>query len=135
MIVADASIILAWAYGEPNAHLATPVLRRIARDGAVVPPIWPMEIANSLELSVLRKRISIVQSDELRADIRQLAIRIEELSVQRIWDDVSALSRMHGLTIYDASYLELAVRQQLPLASFDQQLADAARAAGVPVLP
>ena len=74
MIVADASIILAWAHGEHNANLCIPVLRLIARDGAVVPPIWPMEIANSLELAVLRKRISPTQRDKLLTDIRELAI-------------------------------------------------------------
>ena len=61
--------------------------------------------------------------------------RIEEFSSDRIWGDIARIARKYQLTIYDAQYLELASRVNLPLATFDEQLADAARAAGVPVLP
>ena len=135
MIVADASIILSWAYRETNVHLAEPVLRLIASRGAIVPAIWPMEIANSLELSLLRKRISPEQYWPLLAAIRELDIQVEALVEDRIWDEVASLARRHQLTIYDAQYLETAHRLKLPLATFDNALIAAARAEGVAVLP
>ena len=135
MIVADASIILSWAYRETNVHLAEPVLRLIAAKGAIVPAIWPMEIANSLELSLLRERISSEQYWQLLAAIRELDIQVEPLMEDRIWDDVATLARRHHLTIYDAQYLETASRLRLPLATFDNELIAAARAEGVVVLP
>jgi predicted nucleic acid-binding protein len=135
LIVADASVVLAWAYEEINAELAEDALRVVARQGAIAPAIWPMEIANSLELSLLRKRISLPQYEQILGDIRDLDVEVEELSVNRIWGHVAFLSRKHALTVYDAQYLEMALRLQLPLATFDQQLAAAARAEGIPVLP
>jgi predicted nucleic acid-binding protein len=128
-------VILSWAYQETNAHLAAPLLGLIAREGAIVPAIWPMEIANSLELSVLRRRISSVQYEQLLADIQLLGIEVEETLPDRICRDVAPLARRHQLTIYDAQYLETAIRQKLALATFDEQLASAGRAAGVTVLP
>lgn len=135
MIVIDASAALAWAHKDERTPAVIEIADRAIRYGATVPPIWPIEIANGLEMAVRRGRISVPQRDELFANFRRLKIDIEPPSLDLTWSSIAWIAHGYGLTVYDAAYLELASRRKLPLATLDAQLADAARAAGVEVLP
>lgn len=97
--------------------------------------MWPLEIANGLEMAVRRQRITMADRDETLAILRRLPIEIQAVRREWDWGTVLSLGSYHRLTIYDASYLALALDRNLPLATLDDALAAAARAENVPVLP
>jgi predicted nucleic acid-binding protein len=110
------------------------VLDHLERADAVVPEVWPFEIANSIYVSFAkRKRINEAQIEEHLGALRLLPIRVEH---QSIWEHVSLelLGRKHDLTAYDAAYLDLALRLDLPLATSDEALKRAALACGIKLL-
>ena len=127
--VLDASVAFSWCFpGDPteNTAYSRAVLNRLEQDDAVVPEIWPFEIANSLYISFARRqRITEEQIREYLQDLRDLPIRVER---QDLWSNVSleSLARKHGVTVYDCSYLNLAMRLHLPLATADGPLKRAA---------
>ncbi|MBI4923817.1 MAG: type II toxin-antitoxin system VapC family toxin [Devosia nanyangense] len=110
-------------------------MERVAREGALVPHVWPLEVANGLPMAVRRKRIGGADREEAFSTLRRLPIEIQAVQRENDWGIVLGLAARHDLTIYDASYLALAVERKLPLATLDDALIAAARAAGVPVLP
>ena len=73
--------------------------------------------------------------DETLASLRRMPIKFDHTGHELVWRLVLPLATKNNLTVYDATYLELAIRKGLPLATTDGALADAARAEGVPVLP
>ena len=86
-------------------------------------------------MAVRRRRISQDFRDELLANLRRLRVEVEASQRDLPWFTTVNYADRYELTIYDASYLEVAMRRQLPLATLDKKLAEAARAEGVPVLP
>ena len=135
MIVVDASIALAWSYDDERTEAVLRIFERVAKHGAIAPDIWPLEIANSLQVAVRKTRISRPYRDELLANFRRLAIEIDHQPAVDVWGLVLGLADRHQLTVYDSAYMELALRKKLPLATLDQELAAAARLEGVSVLP
>ncbi len=114
-----------------NTPYSRAVLNRLEQADAVVPEIWPYEIANSIFVAFSRrKRITEEQIGEYLQSLKLLPIRIEH---QDLWTSVSleSLARKHGLAVYDASYLDLARRLGLPLATADEPLKKAAVGSGV----
>lgn len=130
MIVLDASVVIGWAYREAPA-LLDELIRRVADDVACVPAHWTLEVTNTLINSERHGRIRAGERDEMLAAIRLLPIRPDDETWLRAWDQIPALAIQYGLTAYDAAYLELALRLEAPLATLDQDLARAARAAKV----
>lgn len=100
-----------------------------------VPAIWALEIANVLIMAQRRGRISQQEREIMFGNLRVLPIKIEETYLERSLGAVLELAICHGLTSYDAAYLELAQRRGLPLATLDTRLRAACDAAGVAVLP
>jgi predicted nucleic acid-binding protein len=88
-----------------------------------------------MQMAVRRKRISILQRDQLLINFDRLAVEVESPLVSIIRTRVIPLAHQYGLTVYDASYLELAIRRELPLATLDGDLARAANQVGIAVLP
>lgn len=130
MLVIDASVVIGWAYREAPAMLDE-LIRQVADDVACVPAHWALEVTNTLITSERHGRIRASERDEMLAAIRLLPIRPDEETWTRAWDLIPALAVAHRLTAYDAGYLELALRLDATLATLDQDLARAARAAGV----
>lgn len=130
--VLDASTVLEWLLREGRAEEADTLMSRSNIEGAAAPRLMALEVANGLRNRMRRGAFTISDRDAMLKDFVQLEIE---------WDDqadpmeLTQLSDVHGLTIYDATYLALASRLGLPLATFDQRLAQAARSAGVRVLP
>ncbi len=112
----------------PIADLA---LAELGTGSAVVPPIWWYEMRNSLVLNERRGRISFADCIQFLRELNHLQIEVAGLGDG---DEVMDLSRKHGLSVYDAAYLALAIREELPLASLDRPLQAAARSAGVEIL-
>lgn len=115
------------------AQLALAVRDRVLSRGAVVPVIWRLEVANSLAMIRRRGRMTDEAASRALVDLALMPIEPDAETWQRAWSDTLALADSHRLTVYDAAYLELAIRAGLPLATLDRELRDAAAARGVPL--
>lgn len=133
--VLDVSVTMAWCFEDEATPETWAILDRLQDEGAVVPVLWSLEVANVLLLAERRKRTTAAQSTAFIEQLLRLPIRMEERTAQRALREVYALGRCAALTAYDASYLDLAIHSNLPLATTDRALAAAARTAGVAVLP
>lgn len=134
-MVLDCSATLAFLLEDEQTPAIKTVSEAIVQNGAVVPFLWHLEIANSLTVAARRKRIPPAARDQFLRHLRKLDITTDEETHIHAWAATVRLADLHGLTIYDAVYLELAQRRRLPLATLDKALAAAAREAGVTVLP
>jgi predicted nucleic acid-binding protein len=135
-IVLDASMALAWLIVRADgteAALANRAFGEVSANGAEVPALWYAEVANTLLVFERAKRLTEQDSVSYLADLGLLAIAQDDLPCAPMQSRVLDLGRRHGLTAYDAAYLELAMRRAGVLATFDRKLAGAARAAGVRV--
>jgi predicted nucleic acid-binding protein len=132
--VVDASVSMAWCFEDESTPFTDAVLQRLSTDRAQAASIWPYEVANVLLGAERRGRITESQAMRFLELLRALPIRVDEEGTLRAWSDVLALGRAHRLTSYDAAYLELAARNDLPLASQDEQLLRACRDIGVVVI-
>jgi predicted nucleic acid-binding protein len=132
--VVDASLALAWHFEDELSEYADRVLDRLREDRAVVPSIWPLEVANGLLVAERRGRLSPARLARAVDLFQQLPIFVFEVGAQVALGSVLELGRVHGLSAYDAAYLELAMREGLPLATQDDALRVAAERAGVPLV-
>lgn len=135
-LVLDASMALAWQFKRVDPveiALAEKALGDLDSMQAVVPAIWYAEVANSVLRGERQGVISRSQTAYFLNELSQAEIAADEDSPQMHQTTVVDLARMHGLTAYDAAYLELAMRQGVQLATFDRKLAAAARVVGVRV--
>jgi predicted nucleic acid-binding protein len=133
-LVLDASITLAWTLEDEANSAADAVLARVVAQGATVPSVWRLEVANALRTAVRRGRCGESFVDRALGDLAGLEIIVDLETDARAWTDIRRLAREEGLTVYDAAYLELAVRLSASLASADAQLVAAARRQGVDVM-
>ena len=133
--VIDASIALSWCF-EDEATPETDRLFELVRDeGAVVPSLWHLELANVLLQAERRKRISAEDVATRLRLISVLPITTDRETSAKAWQDTLSIARVEGLTIYDAAYLELAIRLGVSLMTKDDQLAKAAKRRGVATRP
>ncbi len=133
-IVVDSSVTLAWAYSDETTPAVSEALRTLVTDGAWVPGIWRLEVANALSVGIRRGRGDAAFLDSTLADLAGLAIREDPDTSLHAWGATIRLAEKHNLTAYDASYLELALRRSIPLASLDRQLRAAATRESISLL-
>jgi predicted nucleic acid-binding protein len=134
-LVLDASVALAWCFPDQSTPGAEKLLDLMADGGkAIVPAIWPFEIANALLTAERRKCLSTAQVTAALRNLTLLPIIVDTMQVESVFGDVLAVARQGQLTEYYAAYLELALREALPLATLDDQLRRAARRAGISVV-
>jgi predicted nucleic acid-binding protein len=133
-LVLDASATLAWLLPEELTGAITEVFDRIADDCAWVPPLWRIEVANSLTVNLRRGRITPLRRSESLVDLQLLTILCDPETDHHLWSRTLELADRHQLTVYDAIYLELALRLKFPLATLDDALRKAAQQEGVPLL-
>ena len=134
LLILDSSATLAWIYGDETTEAIRQVFSAIADDGAVVPALWRLEVANSLTIAIRKRRIDPDFRRAALADLALLDITTDQQTDSRAWTDTLDLADHFRLTVYDAAYLELARRRALPLATLDQELRAAATATGVTLL-
>jgi predicted nucleic acid-binding protein len=132
--VVDCSIAMAWLFHDEATPKTAALLNRLATETALVPAWWFIEITNVLALAERKGRITPAQSDAFVADLGKLGIERDDEAPGRAFTHLLALCRTHGLTSYDAIYLDLAVRRNLPLATLDRDLRRAAEKLGVRLL-
>ncbi len=130
--VLDASSAAAFVL--PDEAPSDDLVALVASERAVVTAHWPSEVANAVLSAHRSARIGAEECEALLATLVQFEVEIEQASIERVAGPVASLARDHGLTVYDAAYLELALREGLPLATLDARLGRAARDAGVVVL-
>jgi predicted nucleic acid-binding protein len=102
--------------------------------GAWVPGLWKLEVANILEMGIRRGRHDAAFRNSTLADLTLLPLNVDVETDRQTWGATLQLAERHRLTLYDAAYLELALRRGLPLASLDSELRAAAQAEGLIVL-
>jgi predicted nucleic acid-binding protein len=129
--VLDASVVACWAFQDEDHPRADLALARISTDEALVPTLWWFEVRNILVVNERRKRITEADTANFLKQISQLVIKTDRLPDESA---VLRLSRTRRLTVYDASYLELAQREGVPLATLAVHLTRAARAEKVVVI-
>ena len=132
--VVDASVALAWCFEDEATPYAESVLDRLQQTEAAVPWIWPLEVANVLLTAERRQRLTEAQTVRLAQLLRGLPITIDTEGLTQALGSTLSLGREYGLSAYDTSYLELAMRQGLSLATQDADLREAAARAGVPLV-
>ena len=129
--VLDASVALAWCFETETDQFTDAVLDSLADRTAVVPTVWPLEIGNALVVAERRSLLDQASSMRFLNLLHQLPITIEQESPSRMFGEILLLAREQQLSTYDASYLDLAMRSGLPLASRDGALIQAAERCGV----
>lgn len=132
--VVDNSVTMSWCFMDEATDYTESVLARLRDSSSSVPAIWPLEVSNGLLLAEKRKRISHTRTTSFVQVLRELPISVDSEAISEALDSILQIGREYGLTSYDASYLELAMRRGLPLATLDDRLAEAARRAGVPLV-
>ncbi len=130
----DASVSLAWCFEDELTERADVALERLATEEAIAPPIWPLEVANGLRSAERRNRLSAGELPGLRQLLSALPIHVEPISLEVALAEILEVARALDLTAYDATYLALAVRHGVPLATVDARLEGAAGRAGIEVL-
>lgn len=133
-LVLDTSITLARVF----PYEWTPTILKLFREqiaySAWAPELWKIEVANVLSLSVRKGRISKERRERILSRLQLLPIAIDSETGKHAWHATLELADRHRLTVYDATYLEMAIRRSLPLATLDRDLRQAAQAENVPLL-
>lgn len=129
--VLDCSVTMAWYFQDEANVYANTVRRALIRASAVVPALWPLEVANILVLGERRQRSTAAEASKWLRYLQVLPIHVDDETPARAWSDILHVARSYHLSAYDAAYLELAIRLGLPLASLDDGLKRIAASAGV----
>lgn len=133
-LVIDSSVALAWLYSEELTAPVQQVFEQVLQTRAWVPSLWRLEVGNSLEMAVRRRRIDAAFQRASLADLSQLNISIDPDTDRFAWSETLEIAQRHHLTLYDAAYLELARRLDVPLATLDGELRAGADAEGIALL-
>ena len=130
-IVLDCSVTMSWCFEDEASDYGDRVLNALEDSEAIAPSVWALEVTNVLVMAERRQRLKTGESLRFLELVKSLPILIEEVSLQRATGVVMSLARELDLSVYDAAYLELAMRSGAALATHDQALANAADRAGV----
>lgn len=133
-LVLDASVAVTWLFAAERNPASQAVLDMVVTDGALVPSLWRLEIANVLLNAVRKGRSTQAHADQSILELSKLPLTIDDQTDLQAWDATLALAIAYRLTTYDAAYLELAVRTIRPLATRDRALVRAALNEGVQTL-
>jgi predicted nucleic acid-binding protein len=131
--VVDTSVTLSWCFEDEGGEYALSVLNALRSSDAVAASLWPLEVTNGLLTAERRGRIVPGDARRFMVLVLSLPIVVDPVARRRAFEPIHAMGRKHGLTAYDAAYLELAVRLGIPLATLDHPLRQAAETEGVPL--
>lgn len=125
---------LAWHFEDEVSDAVRSVARRALSEAVVVPQHWHLEITNALLRGERRQRTSMSATSAFLERLQDMTTEVEGVEPSRVELVLLPLARSYRLSVYDAAYLDLAMRRLLPLATRDQALAAAARTAGVELI-
>lgn len=132
--VLDNSVTMRWLFGDGKPSeltFAAKVLNALRTDTAIVPATWALEVANVIARAEARALVTEARSGEFLELLEDVSIEVDAATFAHARSTTLQLARRHKLSAYDASYLEVALRRGLPLATLDDDLQRAAKRAGV----
>lgn len=132
--IIDCSATMTWCFKDEATPLTLALLDRLQNEDALVPALWFLEVSNVLALAERKKRISGADAALFVASLQTLQLEVDDAAPMRALTDLLPLCHAHGLTAYDAVYLDLAIRRQIPLATLDDRLRAAAARSGIQLL-
>ena len=132
--VLDSSVTVAWLYREETTKSVDEIFENLIETSAWVPALWHLEVANVLQIGIRRGRHAADFRDRILSALSDFPIHVDPETRRQAWGTTARLAERHGLTVYDAAYLELALRRGLPLATLDEDLRAAAAKEGVQLL-
>ncbi|NOR18907.1 MAG: PIN domain-containing protein [Xanthomonadales bacterium] len=124
---------MAWLFEDESTSATESLLNRLKTEEALVPTLWVYEVGNVLLMAERRKRIKEAQARRFTQLLESLPIRISDPHRQSLWSNAVVVAREHGLSVYDGIYLDLAMREGMPLATRDKALRRAAKKAGLEI--
>jgi predicted nucleic acid-binding protein len=134
-LVLDCSLAMAWCFEDEASPACDAILDRARDEGASVPALWYWEVANVLVSAQKRGRISERDCTTYLELLSTLPIKTDDAGAAKAWNQTRLLSQLHTLSVYDAAYLELALRTGGSLATLDKALRAAAVKSGIESLP
>lgn len=134
--IIDASLALSWLLPDERTPDSEPARRQfLAAEAVWVPAHWRLEVCNALWMAERRKRLDAAGVARAVALFVQLPVVVDSETNARAGSEILTLAREHSISVYDAAYLELALRKAAPLGSLDEALRTAASEAGLIVIP
>ncbi|HVV67615.1 MAG TPA: type II toxin-antitoxin system VapC family toxin [Gammaproteobacteria bacterium] len=134
MLVIDCSITMAWLFEDEKNHKTEQILNDVVADTiAIVPPLWLLEVSNTLLVAENRKRVTPAQVSHFWKTLQALSIQFDHHVSYEQGESILNLARVYQLTSYDAAYLNTAIKHHIPLATLDKKLLDSAKACGVQI--
>src|SRR4051794_29566699 len=118
-LVLDSSIALAWCFADEQDAYADAIAARFPDLEVTVPPLWYLEVANAFLMGERRGRNTPADTVQWTGFLASLPIVIDDQMIARAWNDTINLARLQTITAYDATYIEVALRRGLPLATLD----------------
>lgn len=122
---------MGWCFDQGGDDYTRAVLASLATNTAVVPALWPLEVANVLLVAERRRRLTRSESTRFVHFLSELPVTVDDAPTLAHIEPLAVLARQYALSAYDAAYLHLAMRERLHLATRDDALVAAARAVGV----
>ncbi len=132
--VLDCSVTMTWCFSEESTPLTELARTYLIENTAWVPSIWPLEVNNVLWSGIRSKKITELQAKRFKYILHNLPIYIDLKASDLMNEIILDLAQSQKISCYDAAYLELALREHLPIATLDKALAKSARAVGVKLL-
>jgi predicted nucleic acid-binding protein len=133
-LVIDASLTVSWYFDDEATPATEAVLDTVSETGAVVPTLWRLEVANAFQSAIRRRRITPSYRDRSLNELTHMPITVDPETDVYAWTTILRLAERFSLTVYDSTYLELAQRRSLSLATLDLALQSAAKMLGITVL-
>ena len=134
--VLDNSVAMRWLLASnkvSDQRYAESVLKSLVSAEAVVPNLWHLEAANVLLGATNRRDIELAELERFTAQLENLPITVDTLTANKVFGHTISLAKAYRLSSYDAAYLELALREGLPLASLDKDLLKAAKRSDIEI--
>ena len=132
--VIDTSVVMSWCFKDETNRYADGILDFLEEATALAPSIWPLEVGNVLLVAERKKRLSEADSMRFVTLLSELPIIVEQEPPERMMHEILMIAREHKLSSYDASYLDLAMRKGLSIATIDKNLVAAAKRSQVPIV-
>ena len=133
-VVIDASMMIAWLFEDEQSATTDRAFERVVAEETFAPSLWRLEVANSLWSATKRGRCDDTYARQSLERLLRLNIFTDPETEKHAWGRTRELSIQHQLSVYDAAYLELAVRRGAALATLDKALAAAGRRTGLEVM-
>ena len=132
--VLDTSVTMAWLFEDETTRTTEAILDRLNEEDALVPTLWTYEVGNVLLMAERHNRITEAQGRRFTQLLESLPIHISDSHLKSLWSNAIVVAREHDLSVYDGTYLDLAMREGVPLATRDKALRKAAKKLGIRVL-